>query len=278
LSTRIAPLLLTLLLGANALADGTNAPPVPPLPLAPPSLYPSPLYHMMPPPAEPPDERAVFGERAGRRLLLTVHLSVGVEPHLPSPTSGFPMGTPIAFGLGGEVLWRGLVGVGLSLYSSEGVALTPGFMLPGLADRVSVVAALALRPLAPLAWREARHGEARLARFLEGVGVEIGPSVEYYRSASLDLFTTVNGMRVLQCPDIRTDAVRGAFNLGLSLEAPLAGSAHTGWVALRASGRMIATSEAQLGPQLVQPGNQCRALIVERGLAAQILIGIAYYL
>jgi len=265
--TLIATLSL-LLAGAPAFAQGSfGAPPTAPLPIAPPMTY-------RPTPEPPPDAEAeVFGYRAGGRWLLTVDLGAGLEPHIPSSSSGYPIGMPPAFTVGGAALWRGLVGPALALYSSEGVALTAGFDLPGLADRVSAVFAVAVRPLAPLAWRAARSGDAYLARFLDGVGVEIGPSVEYYRSASIDPTKTVNGMSVPACPDVPSEATHGALHVALTLEAPLGGSARTGWVAVRGTARFIVSDEARLAPTPT-----CQPQVVERGAASQLLVGLAYYL
>src|SRR5438105_2275045 len=63
-------------------------------------------------------------------FLLTAHLGAGAEPH--------GQGTPVAFSLGGQVLWRGLVGLGLELFGSEGTPIRPPGTDPSLADRVSV--------------------------------------------------------------------------------------------------------------------------------------------
>jgi hypothetical protein len=203
--------------------------------------------------AAPPERRPVFF--AGR-VLLDAHLGVGVEPHY--------QGTPIAFGVGGEALWRGLLGVGLSLYTSEGSPILPDHDWPKLADRISVAGALALRPLAPFGWS---RGDGWLARFLGGFGVQVGPSVEYFRTASL----AISG-----CP-VDTTAVLGALHLQASLEVPLLGDASTGWVSLRVEERIVVGGDRDIAPQRVGQ-NGCTAAVHENAVASQVLFGLAWSL
>ena len=68
---------------------------------------------------------------------------------------------------------------------------------PGLGDRVSVSAALALRPLAPIVWR---GHDSWVARFLYGVGVELG-----VRTFAGRLSLTATGNAHSQWPTVDVD-------------------------------------------------------------------------
>jgi hypothetical protein len=166
----------------------------------------------------------------------------------------------LAFGVGGELLWRGFLGLGLGLYASEGapveVASDAKTGLPGsFGDRISLALAVAVRPLAPLAWKMDGQWGARL---LAGFGLQVGVSLEYARS-SLD----------------------SALNLGFHGEAfldlPVWGAGTRGGVAVRLAARVLASPDVSMS--FVQP-NQNEAgfyQVREPGTAAQLLAGVAYY-
>ncbi len=195
--------------------------------------------------------------------LIDASFGVGVEPHTRQPfecsrtqgsgkdaaeVSAPQCNEVLAFGVSAEGLWHGLIGPAIGLYVAEGapVSATPAF-----ADRISMVAALALRPLAPLwlAW-----GDSFWTRLAAGLGLQMGLSVEHSRIA-LDSDT----------------------NLGLHiagwLDVPLYGANTRGGLALRVAGRFLWSPEVSFLPQ--QGGG---FQIVMPGTALQVYAGLAYYL
>src|SRR6476620_2183608 len=110
-------LVLSLLVAAPAFAQGGDTPPpLPRLPYAPSNGPPAAV------------------ERTHGRLwpaTLDVHAMIGVEPQ-------GSRGNPIAFGVGAELLWKGIVGGFACLLSSEGTPILPhatGKKLPnGMAE------------------------------------------------------------------------------------------------------------------------------------------------
>src|SRR5689334_8968758 len=92
--------------------------------------------------------RAAFAVETAetRKLSIAASLMIGVEPQ--PQANGAP---PIAFGIGGEFLWRARVGGFVSLLASEGTLVlvtqtVMGNKVPSLPDRISVPFGAAARP------------------------------------------------------------------------------------------------------------------------------------
>ena len=218
-----APLLLVpigILCLAAGVARAQPAPTAPPLPL--------------------PAEEVVETRSATWPLALDFHALLGVEPH--------DRGNPTAFGAGAELLWRGRVGGFADVFSSEGTALIAptvnGVMQPGFADRISVPFGLVVRPLAH--WVVDRSSWA--ARLGEGVGLQIGATIEHLRTSD-DSTTT------------------GGLHLGLAVDVPIYGGTKEGGVALRLYARAILTPSVQLDNKAVS----------EPSASAQLFAGLVYY-
>jgi hypothetical protein len=171
---------------------------------------------------------------------LNVHLLVGAEPH--------DQGTPVAFGIGAEVLWHATVGAFLGLFGSEGtpivVKMQGSTTPPSLADRVSVPFGLALRPLAWLGLKRADWG----ARLAAGVGLQIGPTVEHLRVSDADETTA-------------------GLHLALSVDVPLYGGPVQGGVAIRLYGRLLVTPDVSLD----------EAKVHEPIASGQLYVGMCWY-
>lgn len=201
-------------------------------------------------------------------LLLQAHLAAGLEAQpFKCSAAGATCRIP-AFHVGGTLLWRGFLGASLGLSASEGSPLIPGLeSQTAFGDRISTSIALAVRPIAPWAWR---RGDGWLTRFLAGVGVEAGPSVEYLRTSSI----TLPG-----CSLPATKVQPGA-HVAASLELPLLGSAASGWLALRFTARVIVSPEAKLAPIESTPdaetGERCRPLVTMTTVSPQFTFGFAY--
>jgi len=186
--------------------------PPPPAPLPPPSF---------PPPAGPPvmavgPSSSLVVEHTGTwPYTIDLHVLVGAEPH--------SVGTPIAFGLGGEGLWHGWVGVFLSLLASEGTPIIVPSTKAALADRVSVPFGFAIRPAGAFAQRHDGWGW----RLLGGLGLQTGITIEYIRSTD----------------DGKTTA---GLHAGISLDVPIYGGPVQGGIALRLAGRAIVTPAVTL--------------------------------
>ena len=238
------------------------------------TLLAAPTASAQQPDAEPPQ---TLGQLArihslqfrAQPVLLSIDIGVGLEPHdngvMPGDSTSEITNSPIAFHVGGEALWLGVVGPALGLYASEGApVLVPsnnGNPRPSLGDRVSVVGALALRPLAWLAWR---RGDSWVSRLAAGLGVEVGVSEEITRT-SLDTGLSLG------------------FHGMLFAEVPLYGGGSMGGLALRVSARLLVSHDQLLACKTPPPsGQSCSPQytpqIVEPGVAAQLFAGFAYYL
>jgi hypothetical protein len=171
---------------------------------------------------------------------LDVGVLLGAEPQ--------SRGTPIAFGIESEVLWRGLIGPSLGLFASEGSPIPPtqsaSGAQPSLGDRISVPIALALRPFATVAARRPGWG----GQLLAGVGVQLGIAIEHVRSSD-DSDTTAG------------------LHLALNVDVPLWGGPLKGGVALRLYGRLSVAREMHID----------QSLIVEPVASVQLLAGLCYY-
>ena len=192
--------------------------------------------------------------------LIVASVGMGVEPHDGILDSSH---SPIAFTLAGQALWHGWVGPAIGLYTSEGSPVVAMSGQPSFADRVSLVAALAVRPLAFLAWG---RGDDFAGRLAAGVGVELGISEELTRD-SLELSHAL-GLHAL-----------------LSMELPIWGGASVGGLTLRAAGRLVYTDAQCFSPDAMASSAECFGLdatkhkvIVEPGTALQFLFGFVYYL
>ena len=116
--------------------------------------------------------------------------------------------------------------------SSSGTPVVPmkegETTLPSLADRISVPFVLAARPFTPLA-----DGNAWWQRLVQGIGLQVGLTVEHYR-------TSLN------------DETTAGLHAALSLDIPLYGGPQTGGIALRGYARMLATPEILLERESTQ--------------------------
>ena len=183
------------------------------------------------------DENAITVERTNTwPFTLDVHVLLGAEPH--------GQGTPIAFGIGGEGLWHGWLGVFVSLLASEGTPIVVSSKKPSLADRISVPFGFAVRPFGPMAARRDGWGW----RLLGGLGLQAGVTIEHLRSTDDD--TTTAGL-----------------HLGAELDVPLYGGPTQGGVALRLAGRLI------VAPAITLETNKS---IAEPITSGQLFAGICY--
>lgn len=172
-------------------------------------------------------------------LVLDMHALIGFEPH--------DRGTPLAFGAGAELLWRGHLGGFASLLVSEGTPVVPpsdstGKALPGFGDRISVPFGFALRPFS----FSGAH-ESWAHRLLDGIDVQVGLTVEHMRTSD-DSVTTAG------------------LHLGLAVDVPIYGGPHSGGVALRLAGRFIAQPQASLDS----------GQVFEPATTLQLFAGLAY--
>lgn len=171
---------------------------------------------------------AAFGQEPAQQLAtsrtwpvaLGIHAMVGAEPD--------ERGTPVAFGVGGEVLWHGAVGAFAELLSSKGTPiLVPapamGAQARGFADRISVPFGFAARPLAPIGNK--RPGW--VGAFLSGFGAQIGLSVEYLMTSD-------------------AHATKAGLHVGASMELPIWGGPMQGGITARFYARGVFTSETYL--------------------------------
>jgi len=279
-------LLALLLLVAPALAGAQTSPP--PVDAEPPSARtpvdepgdapPAPASPSLPAvaPGAPPAAGGGLVTTPGRprfalgNWLINAHVAGGVEPNRYHCSAGTSTCTVAAFGVGGQMLWRGFLGFGVGLYASSGSPLVAGTIPqadgstvtePSLGDRISVAGALALRPLAPLAWS---LGDSWGSRLMAGFGIEVGPSVEYTRTSS----TTTPGCA------IPSSNLGVGFHGLASLDVPIVGDTRSGWLAVRVAARLLAGPDAFLAPQ----STACVAQVTEPGVSSQLLIGFGYYL
>lgn len=122
-------------------------------------------------------------------LSLSLGVAAGVQYDYRDCTSAggshvFRGSCPLfAAGLDLSLLWRARLGAMLGLYSISGQAAQapPQATQPAIPDRVSLPALLAVRPAA---FFLAPQDRGYLARFLRGLGVAFGPSVEIVRTSA----------------------------------------------------------------------------------------------
>jgi hypothetical protein len=199
-----------------------------------------------PPSLVPPSEAVVETRSATWPLMLDVHALIGVEPH--------GRGSPVAFGAGAELEWRGRLGGFAELLSSEGTPIIAptinGVRQQSFGDRISVPFGLAARPLAP--WFIDRGDW--WSRLASGIGAQVGITVEHVRTSD-DSDTTAG------------------LHLGLTADVPLWGSPRRGGVALRLYGRLMVTPSISLDFD-----NSTHAFTVFHPVATgQFYAGLAYY-
>jgi hypothetical protein len=189
----------------------------------------------------PPTDAVVESRAVAWPLMLDIHALLGIEPHSAR-------GTPIAFGAGAELLWRARIGGFAELLSSEGTALiaptVSGVMQPGFGDRISIPFGVSARPLA---WW-AINRPAWWARFLCGIGVQLGITVEHVRTSD-DAVTTAG------------------LHVALGVDVPIYGGPKQGGIALRLYARILATPEVNLD----------KSTVFEPALSSQLFAGLAYY-
>ncbi len=193
------------------------------------------------PSLSPPTEAVAESRGVAWPFMLDIHALLGIEPHAER-------GTPIAFGAGAELLWRGRIGGFAELLSSEGTALIAptvgGAMEPGFGDRVSVPFGVAARPLA---WWTINR-PAWWARLLSGVGVQLGLTIEHVRTSD-DAVTTAG------------------MHAALGIDVPLYGGPKQGGIALRLYGRLMITPAVNLDTHTV----------FEPTTSGQLFAGLCYY-
>ena len=194
-----------------------------------------------PEPSLPPLGEVVETHAVAWPLMIDAHVLLGIEPH-------GERGTPIAFGAGAELLWKARLGGFAELLSSGGTGLIAptvmGVMEPGFADRISVPFGLASRPLAPWFINRSQWW----ARLLDGIGVQLGLTVEHLRTS--DDATTTAGLHA-----------------ALSVDVPLYGGPKQGGAAIRLAGRLMVTPTIFLDNRAV----------AEPATNGQLFIGFAYY-
>lgn len=173
-------------------------------------------------------------------LATDLHVLIGVEPH--------DRGTPVAFGVGTEVLWRARIGGFVQLLSSEGspipAASVAGQLKPSLADRISIPFGIAGRPLATLV----PETTGWFGRLLAGVGVQLGATIEHLRTS--DDSATVIGLHT-----------------AITADVPVFGDAVRGGLAIRLQARLLFVEEVSLAQNAAR----------EPSATAQLLGGICYY-
>lgn len=214
-------------------APGDPAPP-PPTPPAAPAAQ----------PVAPPVLEVVQPRSRTWPLTIGIQVMVGGEIQ-------HPRGAPVAFGAAGEFLWRARVGGFAAVMASAGAPVLPvsqgGKVQPSLADRVSIPFGLAARPLSAIAQR--RHDW--LGRFLNGIDLQVGITVEHLRTSNES--QTVAGL-----------------HLGLGVELPIVGGAVDGGLSLRLYGRFMATPAVTLEMAATQK-------VFEPAAVGQIYGGLCYY-
>ncbi len=175
-------------------------------------------------------------------LTVDVHLLVGMEPHSPQ-------GIPIAFGIGAELFWRGKIGGFASVLSSEASPILPvtigGVMQPSLADRISIPFGLAVRPLRFIV----NERDSWAGRLLDGIGVQLGPTVEHLGTSDADAWT-------------------GGLHFALSADVPLWGGPTRGGLALRLLIRGVFTPGIKL---------EANNSVQEPVASGQFYFGLCYY-
>ena len=196
-------------------------------------------------------------------FLIDANFGFGIEPHtrqafecsrmMGQGATAEDVSAPqcnqvLAFNVGAEALWHGLIGPALGLYVANGVQVSSA---PAFSDRISTVAAVALRPLASL-WLT--YGDRWLTRLAAGFGLQLGVSVEHARIAT-------------------DSATNLGFHAAAWLDVPVWGGSARGGLAVRLAARLLVSPSAQFIPQ--QGGG---FQIDEPGTALQLYLGLAYYL
>jgi hypothetical protein len=223
----LLPLLLTMAATANA--------------------QPSPMQNMTEQPSlAPPTPSVVESVSATWPLALGMHVLAGVEPH--------DRGNAFAAGAGAELLWKGRMGGFVALLASEGTPIIApevnGVQTPSFGDRVSIPFGFAIRPVSW--WALKRYDY--LGRFLEGIGAQVGLTIEHLRTSD-------------------DSATTAGLHLGLGVEVPLWGGAREGGVALRLYGRLLFTPAVNL--DLDKTSNLYK--VYEPPASGQLFAGIEYY-
>ncbi len=183
---------------------------------------------------------ALAEAEAFRNADVDLQVLIGTEPQ-------GDRGNPIAYGVGAEMLWRMRIGGFAALLSSSGTPILPvkgagDQTLPSLADRISVPFGFAVRPFSALIGSSTRWTD----RLVRGIGVQLGVTVEHYRTSSDD------------------DTVVGG-HLALGVDVPIAPG-----FALRAYARLMVTPEITLQSQAEQK--------VHVGIAnGQLFAGLVWY-
>lgn len=200
--------------------------------------------------------------------MLHAHLDAGAEPHPDFACGSGDAATcsVVAFGVGGQLLWRGTLGFGLGLYVAQGSATLAGKDQLAIGDRISGPVSLAVRPLGA---RPLTHGDTFVNRLLAGISIEVGPALEYRRSSGTPLRPpcTIPGVDYTV-----------AFHGALSVDVPLLGNTQGGWLALRLAGRVTAGPSSELAPTQSSTDPECRAQVHIPGVATQLFAGLSYYL
>jgi hypothetical protein len=115
--------------------------------------------------------------------------------------------------------------------------------MPSLADRISVPIGIAARPFAALA------GPGWVGRFVGGIGLSLGATLEHLRTSDADTTT-------------------GGLHIGASVELPVYGGAKQGGITLRVAGRVLFTPSVTL---------EANGSVAEPPVSGQLYAGICWY-
>lgn len=190
------------------------------------------------------DEEIVQQRTALWPVTLNIHALVGGELH-------GSRGSPVAMGVGGEVLWHGIVGGFAELLASQGTSLNPKANQDALPDRISLPLGVAVRPFAKLVEAQSSW----LQKFAASIGVQVGVSMEHLRISA-------------------DEATTAAFHLGLAAELPVYRGPLQGGLALKLYGRLIAGPGVTIVPTGSSPGaTQARM----DGVSGQLFAGLVWY-
>jgi hypothetical protein len=190
------------------------------------------------------DEQIAQQRTALWPVTLNVHALIGGEMH-------GSRGSPVAMGVGGEVLWRGIVGGFAELLASEGTSLIAAKGQDALPDRISLPLGVAVRPFAKLVEAQSSW----LQRVAASFGVQAGASMEHLRISS-------------------DDATTAAFHLAFALELPVYRGPLDGGVALKLYGRLIAGPGVTIVPTGSSPGSTQARMDAVSG---QLFAGLVWY-
>ncbi len=172
-------------------------------------------------------------------LTVDIHPMIGTEPK----GSGHNL---IAFGLGGELLWKGRIGGFAAVLGSEGSPEVTSSTEKAFPDRISVPFGFAARPFA----YNVKPNDTRwVSRFLQGIDVQLGISVEHIRTSD-DSVTTAG------------------LHLGLGFEVPVYGGPRQGGLSLRFQARGVFTPSVDL---------ESNKSVHEPAGSGQLYAGVAFY-